>query len=213
MPLQLYVQRSVELPAQLANKFRIGYIWDSPPSGRNELIIDAAGHVAGRLASYVARWLLGNERFHIIVVNVQDSVITGEFNMIVDWVKRRVSEWRTHYNPEKVGPKYPRRPDRMFKRIVRGMLPRKQWRGRYALKRLKTYMGYPPQLFERKLVDIYVVVPAIYVPRPMVRFTTLGEVWRHIEPMKWERWLAAQRMYLAWLASRSSTDEVKSSQG
>ena len=211
-PPGIYVSRSVELPDVLSSRVRTGYIWDSPPVNKNEVIIDAAGHVAGRLASYVAKWLLSSDKLRVIVINSQDAVITGDFNMVLEWIKRRISEWRTHYNPEKVGPKYPRRPDRIFKRIVRGMVPRKQWKGRYALKRLRVYMGYPPELFQRKRIDVYLVVPAIYVPRPLAKYVTLGEIWRHIEPIKWERWLTAQRMYLSWLASRLAQSESKTNQ-
>ena len=211
-PPEIYVSRTIELPDALSSRIRINYIWNEPPN-KNEIIIDAAGHVAGILASYIAKWLLSNDKLHIMVINAQDAVITGDFNMVLEWIKKRISEWRTHYNPEKVGPKYPRRPDRIFKRIVRGMVPRKQWTGRYALKRLRVYMGYPPELFQRKVVNIYLVAPAIYAPRPLAKYVTLGEIWRHIEPIKWERWLTAQKMYLSWLASRMSLSGSKTNQG
>ncbi len=106
-------------------------------------IINAEGLVAGRLASIVAKRLLMGER--IIIVNAEKAIITGKRKRILEWYGKRVTEWRTYYNPEKRGPKIPRRPDRVLKRMVRGMLPRKKPRGREALKRLKVYMGVPPQ--------------------------------------------------------------------
>jgi LSU ribosomal protein L13P len=44
------------------------------------------------------------------------------------------------------GPKYPKTPDRLFKRMVRGMLPKEKAMGREALKRLYVYIGTPPSI-------------------------------------------------------------------
>jgi len=96
-------------------------------------VIDAEGLVAGRLASIIAKRLLLGER--IVVVHAEKAIITGKRERVLEWYGKRVTEWRTYYNPEKRGPKIPRRPDKVFKRMVRGMLPRKKPRGRAALKR------------------------------------------------------------------------------
>ncbi len=108
------------------------------------LVVDATGLVAGRLASIVAKRLLRGER--VIIVNTEKAIITGEKERVKNWYMKRVSEWRTHYNPEKRGPKVPRRPDLIMKRMVRGMLPYKKPKGREALKRLRVYIGTPPEL-------------------------------------------------------------------
>ena len=42
-----------------------------------------------------------------------------------------------------MGPKYPRRPDDIFRRTVRGMLPYRKTSGREAFKRLKVFVGIP----------------------------------------------------------------------
>jgi large subunit ribosomal protein L13 len=41
------------------------------------------------------------------------------------------------------GPYYPKRPDRLFKRAVRGMIPYKKPRGREAFERVRVYVGNP----------------------------------------------------------------------
>lgn len=107
-------------------------------------VINAEKHIAGRLASYVAKRLLMGE--YIVIVNAEKAVITGDPHRIVRWYMKKIVEWCTHYNPEKAGPKIPRRPDRILKRIVRGMLPRKTWRGRMAFRRLKVFIGVPEEL-------------------------------------------------------------------
>ncbi|NPA71029.1 MAG: 50S ribosomal protein L13 [Crenarchaeota archaeon] len=180
--------------------------------GRNppvvdEVVVDAAGCVAGRLASVVAKLALEGRR--VTVVNAEKAIITGDFNMILNWYKKKLSEWRTHYNPEKAGPKIPRRPDRILKRIIRGMLPRKQWRGRMALKRIRVYMGIPPNYVNRKRI---VFEETLYRPRPGAKYVTLEELWRHIEPHKWEMWKKAQEVWQRWLEHKAKAAQSKSQQ-
>jgi len=113
-------------------------------SKKGETIINGEGLVAGRLASIIAKRLLMGEK--IVVVNAEKIIITGTRKRVLQWYGKRVLEWRTYHNPEKRGPKIPRRPDLVFKRMVRGMLPKKKPRGREALKRLRVYIGVPEEL-------------------------------------------------------------------
>lgn len=110
----------------------------------NTLVVDATGLIAGRLASIVAKRLLRGES--VIIVNAEKAIITGKRERIRDWYLKRVSEWRTHFNPEKKGPKIPKRPDLIMKRMIRNMLPYKKPKGKEALKRLRVYIGTPPEL-------------------------------------------------------------------
>ena len=68
------------------------------------------------------------------------------------------------------GPYYPKRPDRIFKRAVRGMLPHKKTRGREALERVRIYVGNPydeeGEVLEGTSLDRL----------SNIKFTTLGEV-------------------------------------
>lgn len=162
---------------------------------RGEIIIDAAGHVAGRLATYIAKVLLEKPGLRIIVINAEKVAITGDPSMVAEWFKRKISEWRTHYNPEKVGPKVPRRPDRVFKRIVRGMLPKKTHMGREALKRLRVYMSVPADLLERKRLVLYEVPQARLKVKPLMKYVTLEEIWRSVDPGAWEQWKKAQEVW------------------
>jgi len=162
---------------------------------KGEIIIDAEGHVMGRLASYVAKILLSKPELRVIVVNAEKLIITGDRKMIVRWFMRKISEWRTHYNPEKVGPKIPRRPDRVFKRIVRGMLPKKIEKGRKALKRLRVYMAIPLDLLQRRRLVLYEIPGAKLKVRPLMRFVTLEEVWCILDPAAWEKWKKARELW------------------
>ncbi len=161
------------------------------PPEENLVVIDASGHIAGRLATVAAKLALMGKR--VIVVNAQDAVVTGDPNMVINWFKKRITEIRTHYNPEKVGPKWPRRPDRVLRRIIRGMLPHKQYKGREALRRVKVYLGVPKEYFN---APKYIIPDAVLKPRPGIKYVTLGDVWRAIEPLKYEAWRRAYERYL-----------------
>lgn len=102
-------------------------------------IIDSEGAVLGRLCTVVAKRLLNGEE--IAVVNAEKAIVTGRKVMIKQHYKheREVGTYRK-------GPFYPRMPDRIMKRTIRGMLPYQEPHGRTALKRLKCYMGVPREL-------------------------------------------------------------------
>jgi len=101
-------------------------------------IVDADGAVLGRLASVLAKRLMMGE--DIIVVNAEKAVVSGS----PDVIKKRFFEKRTRGDRIK-GPFYPRYPDALLKRVVRGMVPHKKARGVEALKKLKVFMGVPEQ--------------------------------------------------------------------
>jgi len=44
------------------------------------------------------------------------------------------------------GPFFPRSPERVVKRTIRGMLPYRTARGKEALKRLRVFISIPPEL-------------------------------------------------------------------
>ncbi|WP_069807052.1 50S ribosomal protein L13 [Vulcanisaeta thermophila] len=170
------------------------------PPNLNEIVVDATNHVVGRLASVVAKWALEGRR--VIIVNAEKAVITGDFNMVLNWYKKRISEWLTHYNPEKVGPKIPRKPDRILRRVIRGMLPRKEFRGRAAYRRVRVFMGVPPQYLN---VDKVVIKGALLKARPGIKYVTLEELWAHIEPRQYELWVKAREAWEAHLKKAQSS--------
>ena len=103
------------------------------------IFIDADGAVLGRLASEVAKRILNGE--DITVVNAEKVLITGSRENVLNQYKlmRFIGSTRK-------GPFFPRMPDRILRRTVRGMLPFRQHRGRAAYKRLKVFIGVPVEL-------------------------------------------------------------------
>jgi len=104
------------------------------------MIIDGEGLVLGRLASSVSKKLLAGER--VTVLNAEKIIISGNKEWAYAKYKQRIDR-ASISNPRRMGPKYPRRPDDIFRRTVRGMLPYKQAKGREALKGLRVHVGVP----------------------------------------------------------------------
>merc|ERR1712196_242118 len=92
------------------------------------VVIDGRGHLMGRLASFVAKEALLGQK--VVVVRCEDLVISGSFirNKLKLLMKRNK---RMNTNPKK-GPFHHRSPSDMFRRMIRGMLPHKQYRGSAA---------------------------------------------------------------------------------
>lgn len=110
-------------------------------------VIDAENMVLGRLAQHVAKQaLLGHK---VAVVNTEKAVITGNKRTILEKYKHR----RERGAP-RTGPFFPRLPERIFKRTVRGMLPYKKPRGREAFKNIMCYHGIPNDLQDKKIEKI-----------------------------------------------------------
>ncbi|MDO5850970.1 MAG: 50S ribosomal protein L13 [Methanobacteriaceae archaeon] len=107
------------------------------------MIIDGEKLVLGRLASTVSKKLLEGEE--ITIINAEKIIITGNRDWIYARYKQRVDR-ASISNPRLLGPKYPRRPDDIFRRTVRGMIPYKQPKGRTAFKNLKVCVGVPEEL-------------------------------------------------------------------
>jgi len=110
-------------------------------------IIDAEGIILGRLSTYIAKRLLQGEE--IIVINSEKAIITGK----KETIKKRYKQKR-EVGTYRKGPFFPRMPDRIVKRTVRGMIPYQTPHGRAALKRLKCYIGVPKELEGKKTESI-----------------------------------------------------------
>ena len=105
-------------------------------------VIAAQGAVLGRLASHVAKELLNGE--DVRIVNAEKIVITGNKKVNYEKYKQRIDR-ADKANPRH-GPKFPRTPEGIVKRAVRGMINYKSKRGRQAYKKLRIHFGEPEGL-------------------------------------------------------------------
>merc|ERR1711887_319137 len=135
------------------------------------VVIDGRGHLMGRLASFVAKEALLGQK--VVVVRCEELVISGSFirNKLKLLMKRTK---RMNTNPKK-GPFHHRSPADMFLRVMRGMLPHKQYRGSAAFQRIKCLEGVPEPFNSVKRV---VVPDALRIQRlrPGRKFSNLGKL-------------------------------------
>ena len=138
-------------------------------SSENAIIIDAKGLILGRMASIIAKRLLQGES--VIVLNAEKAAISGKRLQIVEEAKTFLEVG----HPRK-GPYHPRRPDKIVRRTVRGMLPRRKPKGRQAYKRLKVYLGAPKE-FNGKEIQTILEASADKLKSPYI---TVGELAKEI---------------------------------
>lgn len=109
-------------------------------------VYNAEGKILGRLATMVVEDVLDGEEVRI--VNAEKAFITGKKVEILDEYKEKRERGK-----QRKGPYYPRRPDRIMKRTIRGMLPYQQPRGRKAFKRVRAYVGIPSELEDKEIIE------------------------------------------------------------
>ena len=100
-----------------------------------DVVVDARDCILGRVASQVAQRALDGER--VAVINAEDAVITGSEEDVMSTYEKRAELGSDS------GPYYPKRPDMIFKRTIRGMVPYKEDRGREAFENVRVYVGNP----------------------------------------------------------------------
>jgi large subunit ribosomal protein L13 len=132
-------------------------------------LINAEGLILGRMASKVAKKLLNGEE--VIIVNAEKSVLSGK-------KKSKVAEAKEflEVGAPMRGPFHSRRPDRIMRKTIRGMLPFKQPKGKNAYKKLKVFMGVPDELRDQKM-DAFAEAQAAKLKGP---YLTLAELAKEV---------------------------------
>ncbi len=110
-------------------------------------VIDTKDSIVGRFSTVVAKRALLGEK--IDLVNCEKAVITGDKVTIF----KKYKEQDKRGTPLK-GPYLPKMPDRFVRRIIRGMLPYKQEKGKKAFKNIMCYIGIPEKFSKEKLETI-----------------------------------------------------------
>jgi large subunit ribosomal protein L13 len=114
------------------------------------LYIDGTRMRLGRLCTSVAKQLINGNS--VVIVNVENIVVSGSRASVMSKYERWMG-LRTFKNPEEVGPKHHRTPDRLTHYAIRNMLP-KSPTGKDALKRLKVYINVPDELKSKSFQKI-----------------------------------------------------------
>jgi large subunit ribosomal protein L13 len=124
------------------------------PSGKNLeqnrrwYLVDASGKRVGRLATAVARVLMGKNKpgytpfldtgDHVVVINAEKVVFTG--NKLQDKVYRHHTGWPGGLKETTAAKLLQRHPERVLESAIKGMLPKTKL-GRKMAKKLKVYVG------------------------------------------------------------------------
>jgi len=127
-----------------------------------DVVVDARDCILGRVASQVAEKAMDGER--VAIVNAERAVITGGRDDVMSVYRDRVRVGSDR------GPYYPKRPDGIFKRAVRGMIPYKTTRGREAFENVRVYVGNPYD------EDATVLEETSLDRLSNIKFVSLGEI-------------------------------------
>ncbi|MCK4550571.1 MAG: 50S ribosomal protein L13 [Candidatus Aenigmarchaeota archaeon] len=100
------------------------------------MIIDATDKILGRMATFTAKKALAGE--DVVIINAEKAIMSGSKKDILNKFKARRDRGDSIH-----GPHYPRMPDKIVRRAIRGMLPTKKASGTIAYKKVKVYIGTP----------------------------------------------------------------------
>jgi large subunit ribosomal protein L13 len=116
--------------------------------GKDWVVIDAKGQVLGRLATRVARLLIGKDKpqftpyldcgDHVVVINAESIKLTG--NKIDQKIYRHHSGYPGGLKEIPIKRLLQTRPEEVLREAVLGMLPKNKLRARRA-KKLRVYAG------------------------------------------------------------------------
>lgn len=113
-----------------------------------DMVVDASSGVLGRIASFAAKQALIGKK--IAIVNCNSALVTGNQRAAIREYKRM----RSMGGKALRGPLFPKSPERLMKRTIRGMLSYKQERGRSALKRIFCFSGFPSEYASIKKISL-----------------------------------------------------------
>merc|ERR1712233_184387 len=134
-------------------------------------IIDGQGHLMGRLAATVAKCLLNGQR--CVIVRCEGLLISGNFYRnklkVLEYLRKR------HLTKPSRGPFHGRSPSKMFKHVIRGMLPHKTSRGQTAFNSLKAFEGIPAPYDKCKRMIIPSAFKEIKI-KPNRKFASVGRL-------------------------------------
>jgi len=137
------------------------------------IVVDATDHIAGRLASNVAKLLIQGNR--VSIVNCEKIMMSGtRGNQIKEY--REFLEINSVINP-KHGPVHYRRPDTVMAKMIRQMLPfDRKPSGKEAHQRLRTYIGSPKEIKSLEKIKFEKAM----IRKAPSNYTALGELCRII---------------------------------
>lgn len=122
-----------------------------------KIYVDATETQLGRLGSFVVKKaLIGDEVF---VLNSEKAIISGSKADTLGGI----TNLRNKGGNSLKGPKIPRSPERLLKRMIRGMLPWDRQTGRDAFKRIKCYPTGELDVSKIEIIKLKTRLPLKYM--------------------------------------------------
>lgn len=137
-------------------------------------MINGDGLILGRMASLVAKRLMGGET--IDIVNSEKIVVSGKRQMIF----QKEHKFLEVGGRNDSGPVHFRQPHRIVRRSIRGMIPYRKPTGKVAFSRLKVHIGIPEELETAELESM----PKVHSSNLARRFVTIGDI---AESIGWKK--------------------------
>lgn len=131
-----------------------------------KIYVDATDVQLGRIGSFVVKAALKGDE--VFVLNSEKAILSGNKADTLT----TITNWRNKGGNSLKGPKVSRSPERLLKRMIRGMLPWDRQRGRDAYKRIKCYKSGELDESKIEIIKIKTQLP--------LKYTTLQEVSRLI---------------------------------
>ncbi len=139
---------------------------------RQQIVVDAANCVAGRMCSHVSKLLLQGNR--VAIVNAEKAMLSGDRYKTIQLYKEHL-EINSVTNPIH-GPFHPRRPDTILSKMVRGMVPERKTSGLEAHQRLRVFIGVPEEMKKAKMESF----EDSKITKPESYYITMAEVAKQI---------------------------------
>ena len=136
------------------------------------IVVDAKGHLVGRMASIVAKQIQLGQR--IVIVRCEKALYSGKhIRNKLNFMEDRHKHNNT--NPRRGGPFHQTAPSRIIYRTIRGMIPYKTAKGAAAMGRLKCFDGCPVSANTMKKMVIPDALKAAKLAS-RAKFSVLGNV-------------------------------------
>ena len=136
------------------------------------IVVDAKGHLVGRMASYIAKQLQLGQR--IVIVRCEKALYSGKhYRNKLNFMEKRHKHNNT--NPFRGGPFHETAQSHIIYRTIRGMIPYKTAKSAATLGRLKCFDGCPVSANCMKKMVIPDALKAVKLG-PRAKYCVLGNV-------------------------------------
>jgi len=139
------------------------------------MIIDAKDLILGRMCTVISKKALLGEK--IDIVNCEKAIVVGNKKDVFGKYRKRADLGGPFH-----GVFLPKLPDKFVRRVLRGMLPYKQYKGKTAFKRIMCYISVPEVFKDKKMEKIK---EADISRIKTLKYVTVGDICKFLKGKRW----------------------------